>query len=844
MRRSTKLKLGSGLFAVVVAVAAFAILPSVGAAAGPSQSSLPTTSTPWDPQTTNVPYLAWAGEQIRLEKCIFADSDPQMSALAADTDTSGLSLDVLVEDWSGDPNNKPQVEPSTVKLFVASTSEGFALCGMADVVSLYPGMARIEGDVVVNGSDGWLGYGPAETVIKHQFLAGWMTLNDPTLTELSASSFPSTAQAEAAQELGDPSGDGEFAAGGSPGSSGTPGSDTGYLDVKVTGSMPMEGAWATLLGTSSVTLPDDWATLANALATDDNPSDTQAEAADKWDISNDPNGDFGQVPQTPACGAPGPETVGAPAAPAGTDSVDDCTGGGPNGPFSTQFGELSSSTAIGPFDPVRAADTLLPNGVLDSSDAPMPAARVDVTIAPNSGSASDTSGVGYLAPADKTKTYSRDFLGFDGLNDNEYAPFYNQYIPATAADAADGGVSSGVDGGYANNFNGFLVDGVYHNWDFAAQLASNTAAPTMCLREAADNDPQSDSPTANPGDYYDTPSGDTSVSVYTDNHGEAQVQYVPGEGFYFNSLINNGSAVLNADGGCDLQSLYDVPDGLGTATITATARYPFKPVDFPDMTSAPITKSVMSLWSKTLAYFPKGTGTANGNSRIVVAHAQGIDGTPFAGEIVCFSSDAEAMTWFNGTVDGINLSGTSPASDPKGPSLGRVCVTTDGNGNAAVEVLESNPVAINVIADFTAEGILRSISVDYSTPGSSGGTPPPNAGGGSVSSTGGTTPPSTAVLQQVAPGLVATTPPAVAGVKTRITLVRLLSPVHGRHYVLIRVASGSRTVTVQLRLVVRNHLAGRSQTVRETRTITVRSNRLVKVAVSNSVIRVAGASLR
>ncbi len=39
-------------------------------------------------------------------------------------------------------------------------------------------------------------------------------------------------------------------------------------------------------------------------------------------------------------------------------------------------------------------------------------------------------------------------------------------------------------------------------------------------------------------------------------------------------------------------------------------------------------------------------------------------------------------------------------------------MTTDRKGNAAVEVLESNPVAVNVIADFANEGIHRSISPD------------------------------------------------------------------------------------------------------------------------------------
>ena len=68
---------------------------------------------------------------------------------------------------------------------------------------------------------------------------------------------------------------------------------------------------------------------------------------------------------------------------------------------------------------------------------------------------------------------------------------------------------------------------------------------------------------------------------------------------------------------------------------------------------AAVTKSVTSLWSKTLGYFPKGPGAANAVSRIVVAHAQDIDGSPFAGEVVCFAADqnAEAVFRFDGTLN-------------------------------------------------------------------------------------------------------------------------------------------------------------------------------------------------
>ena len=94
-------------------------------------------------------------------------------------------------------------------------------------MSLYPGMARVELDIIDN--TGQLGYDPASPLLKHQFLAGWMTLNNPSLHEMASTDFTSTAQAQAARELGDPSGNGEFDAGGG----------SGYLDVKVTGTMPM-----------------------------------------------------------------------------------------------------------------------------------------------------------------------------------------------------------------------------------------------------------------------------------------------------------------------------------------------------------------------------------------------------------------------------------------------------------------------------------------------------------------------------------------------------------------------------------------------------------------------------
>jgi hypothetical protein len=805
MRRKARLRAWTTALLALCATAGYAAVPSVASASnGP------------DPQTTNVPYLAWAGEQVRLEKCF--DASNVTADNAGSFDFSSVRAEFLVEDWSG-TSQAPQIEDPTVKLFYSYTLG--EVCAMGDAISLDPGLARIELDVTDNaGVLGFPGWGPADPVLKHQFLAGWMTLNDPTLSELSSSDFASTAQSAAANFLGDPSGNGEF----------NPGNKPGILDVKVTGNLPLNGPLGPLVGASSVTLPNDWAQLANALATDSNPMDTNP--ASRWDISGD-DSDYSLHSINSGC---------ADAQSVSVDAIDNCTGGSDTGPFSTVFG-LSSANTVGPYDPVRQQDTLLSNGTLDQWDAPMPAARIDVTIGQNSGGASDISGVGSLAPQSKDMSYSRDFTG-NPTPDNLYAPFYNEYIPSTSAN--DGDASSGIDGpATGNDFVGFLnSDPEYHFWDIAYTLAKNTSVTTQCLRYSASDDPQADSPTANPGDYYGTPSGASSVVVYTDEHGEAQAQYVPGEGYYFNSLIHNGSANVNADGGCDLQSLYNVPDGLGTASITATAMYPYKSVDYPSMTSGSITKSVTSLWSKTLAYFPKGTGAANNNSRIVVAHAQDIDGTPFAGEVVCFSANGESMDWFNGTVDGINLSDTSPAADPKGTGTGRVCVTTDSNGNAAVEVLESNPVSVDVIADFTNEGILRDISVDYSTAGSSGGTPPPNTSGSTSGGSTGTAPPSSSVLSSVAPTLLPTGSPAVKSNKARITMLRLVTPARGQHYLLVKISSGSRSAKLRLRLVERVASAGgRHARITRTRVVTITTNRTVKVVVPASVMKVQGVSL-
>jgi hypothetical protein len=721
MRKFGRLRLSLAFLACVLGSAL---------AAGPAAAQGPP-----DPQTTNIPYLAWRGEQIRLVKC-----DPAIGE-------EGTFVDWIVEEWSG-TGQTPAVETSTIT--------GADDCVSADVVSLDPGLARIK--LVVSDAAG-------TPILKHQFLSIWMSLNTPSIDEVGVSDPTGD------PTLGDPPGDGHFDAG-----------DTnGRIQVKVKGTFPGPGG-------TSYTLPDAWPTLAGLLA-DDSDSNPDNDAA-RWDIHDDLTKFEPHVA--------GFCTTGV--VPTTQDAVDNCNAGGDSGPFSRIFGDSAAAPVWGPFDPLRT-NTLLSDGKLNADDAPMPPARVDVAIAANKGGA-DLGGVGSLEPADKTAVYSRNTLGSPTAH-NLYAPFYGTYIPATSRPGPE--PSSGIDGpASGNNFRGFLVDGLYFHWEFADVLRTAVPVNTTCLR-STDGTPV----------FRQTPSGPQNVAVYTDEHGEAQVEYNPGTGAYYNNL-----GVRNDNGGCDLEDV----DVLGTSSITATARYPYQPVSDPDKVSAPLTKTVHNLFSKYLGYFPKGPGAANSTSRIVVAHAQDVDGRPFANERVCFYIDDEAdgAFGFSGTT------GLAPnrfvVGGSDAPLLGTadVCRFTDANGNAAVEVLNSDPQNINVIAYFVPEGILRDIDVDFAT----GTTPPPPGDfkpkSPAAPGADGTNPPS------ATPAGVA---PVVKKAKASIRTARLVKR-HGKVYLVVKVKSSARYARLRVKLLGSRgrKLSTVTKRIRTNRTVTLRVSAKAKSA--------------
>jgi hypothetical protein len=178
--------------------------------------------------------------------------------------------------------------------------------------------------------------------------------------------------------------------------------------------------------------------------------------------------------------------------------------------------------------------------------------------------------------------------------------------------------------------------------------------------------------------------------VFSDEHGEAQVYFNPGLGFFFDRL----GVGPNLNGGCELRDVTD----LGYADITAIARYPYQKVTDPDKASNTIRKVVRHRFSKTLVCVPKGPVPPIENSFafICTATVTDITGARVAGEKVCFTAGgpgSEALVAF-------------PLGTPHTREGNLLCIVTNVQGQASVEVV-GKCGAGNVIAFFPEEGLIR-----------------------------------------------------------------------------------------------------------------------------------------
>jgi hypothetical protein len=652
------------------------------------------------PQSANVPYVAWVGEHVRLVVC-----DPVI-------DSSLQFANYQVEDWSGyqfqpptpdgdSGNNLGQIFDPGPAAFFTSSEPAHAIggddesrqegCVATDYKSLNPGLSRIRVDVR-NEETGAI-------VFSHQFLVIWLTANQPTLSEAGLTSKGSetfqsqTNQGNLAKFLGDPEGNGVFAP--SPFDPATaPNEDKGLIQIRVTGSFPIvEGTpLSKILTSSSYTLPEDWAELAETLASSSEETEPPGSNPGLWDIHGTPS-----------------EATSFNAGSATNDPLHDVF-------YRQAFGNFTSgeTATVGPFDPEAAEETLLSDGRLNADDAPMPAMRIDVKIAKNEGG-SDLGGVGQISGASKAQIYSHNFDGNAEAEGNLYNPYYGEYIPSTDRPVNE---ASGIDGpSPGGDFPGFLNKHPepYTFWTSVRSTEPRYSSSTGCLRRAPGKATEATSE-----DDYRTPEGDLTETFYTDERGEAYVTYTPGDGFYFERL----GLTTDANGGCDLESLYGKE--LGHSSITAKAVYPYEPVDYPPLTSEPLVKTVNSLWLKKVYEFPKGTSESDQNVRIIVAKAQDIDGNPFVDEEVCFITTANSgITSFGGSITDtegqlgskgavVGLGG-SYVIDPANERSNHLCETTNSQGLAAIELTNSTESEVDVTTTYINEGITRDNLFNFST---------------------------------------------------------------------------------------------------------------------------------
>jgi hypothetical protein len=749
------------------------------------------------PQTSNVPILAWVGEDVRLVAC---DDDINPNPLNGPIVFQQASFNTNL--WTGDQayGATPTFDGSqSTNLYLTNTGGSsffypdgidniFHGCVAANISSLHAGLDEVTlnvySQIVLGGA-----LDPIPTYSK-QFVVIWMTAKAPVLTESSLSSleFPTQADGTASTatslgsttgQLSDPTGTGNatsFLGDAStpgtfasldqwkadescPGShpwdcqgvvNNTPTANNGLVNIRVKGTFPIEDQppattnesyFQPVTGTApgtvgTVTLPDDWVKLANLMAT----SSTQNTAnninptgGQLWDIHGGPTNPAGHAgPSTGICGNDSGPFLQT------TDAVDDCviSNNGQNGNpyvFSRVFGDVTGSAGIGtvgPYDPLASDFTLLSDGRLNSDDAPMPALPITLSIAGNSGNPGDIGGIGGLYGVSKYMVYSHDFnLGSASPTNgtpvpvtstgtaNLYNPFYVSYIPSTLrpineASGVSGVYEFGIPGGSGTDFPGFSLGQTdpYPYWEALNASTTDAGGTNPCFREFSEADDIQNG--ADSDDYYNQPYYPTQLTVYTDERGEAFVDYNPGTGFYMNGFTPD------ANNACDLQSLFGKP--IGTSAITAQVNYPYEAVPYVPPASNTLTKTVLSQWEKTLTVYPKGNlsgGAGGANVSIVVAHAQDVNGSAFVGETVCFTtSPAEGLVVDNvsftptgGTL--IDLSGVTGVKTPKGVSSNYTCALTNQEGNAAVEVSGSGSPAVDVTAFFVDEDLYRDVMI-------------------------------------------------------------------------------------------------------------------------------------
>ncbi len=829
-----------GLALVIAVVAAFAVMaaPAFANDEGAVQTaSIPSPGVNPDPQTTNIPYVGWLGNEIKVAKCLNFRDDVTEAQIDGARGSLGVSVSFpgtfQVEDWSGvnEVNAGPrwlngQIGFNSSTVPVEINRRG--ICWTAEVTSNKPGLAVIKlavsvevlaslhlqfGGLLADTQSGVSLDNIAlfrEILLKHQFLAIWLQSQAPAINEVG----PAQPGGNLADPFPDgaPVGDGALADGNGDGVFSPPfdlslyGGDIsnvfGVVKATIKGTFPMGNDFAGMFPGNVVTLPDQWADLANKLAVDDTSAlgGAPGSAAMRWDIHDDNTGHALGINPAPFHSTTASCNTGTLV---GFDDVDNCWGGDSNedGPFSRVNG--ATYPTVGPFDALFPNQTLLNDGNLNAFDAPMPPIRLDFALSANS--------IGAFAKANKDDVYDADNTA--DARHELYAPFYKAYIPAAGLLGRNGG--SGVSGAFANNYPGFLDSGVYDYWNIYEQ--ASRGGYNNC------KDPN--------GNPYPLPTGPSQVSVYTDEHGEAFVVFLPYVGNY---LVN------------DTQYRCNVKPGLyGEADIQATAHYPDQqPLWDGSKLSNTIHKVANQLANKTLVCIKK---PATESEAFCVETVVDWNGDPMSGVEVRLSTSGNNAQLDAASTDLIpGFDTIDQGQGDKDPAGRWIELTTNDEGQVGIDVLSSD-ACVDVTSqnletkwnNWDKSGIFgSSVSLTYKVdpatgaacgtatenptaivglgttapapPVSNGGSNPPaqnNGGGGGQQATAQSTT-STVVslggpIIQAQPVLSATKSVVVAKASARLFSVKVLQTKAGR-YLVVHVKGTAKTAKIRIQIMGKN----------------------------------------
>ncbi len=844
---------------LAVLVAAVGVLAVGVSTAAAKSSTNPYYNYAADPQTTNIPWVAWAGETVKVTRC-FGLGDSQVgqdqfnSSIYRDKSGSPVIGEFDKSDWSGAADQPPFFQigtgDQTSRQVQPTWNANGGVCFSTNVTSEKAGLERIKFSISTDLGK-YLNFVLGQDVIFQQDLyVIWMWDSNPVLTE---------SDSVGAYQVGDTGGSGSF----DPiaDSNGWKSFQPGLVKVVVTGTFPMGNDFAgydfsgTASGTSTISMPADWPWLASHFAEDYTLGSTYPGATpNRWDIHDDTTAAEGHV-----------ATSGCTTLIDTSESVDNCNGAYGNdpdlGPFSSIFGLVGTQNdAYGPFDPIRSFETLLSDGNLNADDAPMPALRVDVGLT-NAGA--DHS-VGSLSKADKSAIFNRSDAVYGGTTadnadpHNLYAPFYKAYVPAVVP-IIDENTTSGVEGSIGGNYGNWLTSGaygvptteqsqfIYDYWD--TFTLDSSGGPNDCY--GVD------------GNAISQPWGATQVAVYTDEHGEAYVQFNPANG------RDGEGIVLTPDGNgrCDVYT----GSLVGTATIQAESVYPAQQPADPANSGKPklsdvITKTVNFTPNKVLTCIPKGV-----NEAYCVETVTDFEGNPIRARVeftLQAATGSQPKSWGpeNNAFGGFDPSGqTLQTWDTDYVDL----TTSAATGQAAIYVHSSTGACIDVTAENLGTqnggaGITRDFDFNPTsgttcgsndgTGGSSGtgdsgsgggggggGADTGTAGGGAVTATSTATPvsvaaPAPTVQKVTTPKVVKKTSKAAKAVKMTLVSARIISTRQG-HFLKARVNSTAKYAT--LRITVINKKGKHHVFLRRVRTNHVVRVAHLKLAPSVRTVRVA-----